>query len=300
MKYLLSCTLVLYAIFCWGQSEPIYTQSNINPFLVNPAVAGSTEDIELRLIYRQQWGNFPGTPRTFTASAHGNINDKNAWGVIFSNNQVGVSKRTDFQLSYAFHIPMNIDETTYLSLGTGLKFLQFNVETERLFLQNRNDPTFVNAGNTQSVMDLVFGAYLYGENFYAGLASPNLIRTGLNLSEEDEILTRFFRNIYFMGAYRFEANEINIEPGILIRYAERIPVQLEANVRTYLVEDRVMFGVGFRSGWLLSLMVGIKTPNNIHIFYAADFPTSATGEAIRNFGVSSEVSVGIDLNNFGG
>ncbi len=299
-KYLIYITLSLHCIWCIGQGDPIYTQLHINPYLVNPAVAGSNQQIELRLIYRQQWGNFPGVPRTFSGSVHGNINSKNALGIMFTNDQVGVSERTDIQVSYAFHIPMNIDETTFLSLGAGLKYLQFNIETQRLYLQNRNDPTFANAAENQTAMDLVFGAFLYGEEFYAGIATPNLIRTGINVAGNDEILTRLYRHMYAMGAYRFRFEEVGIEPSILIRYAERQPLQIEGNIRTYMVEDRVMLGIGYRSGWLLSLMIGIKTPNNIHIFYAADFPTAKNGDPVRTFGVSSELAIGIDLSNLGG
>jgi len=293
---ILSCFQI---IWLFGQSESIYTQFNANPFILNPGVAGSNDQIEFRLTYRQQWGNFPGSPRTFTGTLHGNIDDKNAAGIIFTSDQLGVSKRNDIQLSYAFHIPLNVDETQKLALGAGAKLLQFEIDPERLYLKDRTDPSFGEMANTLTGVDVVFGAYYYGENFFAGISTPNLVRSGFD-EVVNEGFTESYRHVYIMGAYRIKRESVSYEPALLVKTAERVPAQIEGNVKAFFVEERIMVGLGVRSDWLLSLMVGLKTPNNIHFFYSADFPTAADDpNAIRTYGISNEIMVGIDLKNFG-
>ena len=50
----------------FSQQDPQYTQYMYNMNVVNPAYAGSKENLSIGLLYRDQWSGFEGAPKTFT------------------------------------------------------------------------------------------------------------------------------------------------------------------------------------------------------------------------------------------
>ncbi|MEM6631268.1 MAG: type IX secretion system membrane protein PorP/SprF [Bacteroidota bacterium] len=294
MKALILAMLLLISGISYGQQEPIFAQFSTNPFLIQPALAGSSEYVELRGSYRLQWGNLPGSPRSLTASLQGPFNEKNGGGIFFLDDELGVSKTQRIQLAYAFHIPMARDSQR-LSIGAGFSYSSFQVNTDRIFFQDPSDQAIQGLDENYSATDLAFGIHYTDERAYIGISSPNLLRNELNTGPGSAILNRLYRNLYLLGGYRFAANSFEVEPVVLLKSAQGLPLQVEGNLKVHLVEGRVMFGMGYRSGFRGSLMAGFTTPSRIHILYIADFPTSPEGRANVLYGISNELMLGIDF-----
>ena len=53
-----------------GQQLPRRTQFALNPYLINPAVAGTKLYTPIMVTYRNQWAGFTSAPTTATLSAH--------------------------------------------------------------------------------------------------------------------------------------------------------------------------------------------------------------------------------------
>ena len=69
---------------------------------------------------RQQWLGFEGAPFSTNISYHKLLNDNSAIGGVFSYENTNPSFQTDLQLSYAFHVPLN-SNNTFLSFGIAPK-----------------------------------------------------------------------------------------------------------------------------------------------------------------------------------
>ena len=65
----------------FSQQDPQYTQYMYNMNVVNPAYAGSKENLSIGLLYRDQWSGFEGAPKTFTFNAHSPVGDKTGLGL---------------------------------------------------------------------------------------------------------------------------------------------------------------------------------------------------------------------------
>ena len=294
MKALILVVLLLTSGLIYGQQEPVFAQFSTNLFLIQPAVAGNSDFVQLRGSYRLQWGNLPGSPRSLTASLQGPFNEKNGGGIFFLNDELGVSKTQRIQLAYAFHIPMTRDSQR-LSIGAGFSYSSFQINTNRIFFQDRMDQALQSLDENFSTTDLALGIHYSDEKAYLGISSPNLLRNRLNSGSETAILDRLYRSLYVIGGYRFNGQHFDIEPVILLKSAQGLPSQVEGNLKIHLVEGRVMFGLGYRSGFRGSLMAGFRTPSRIHILYIADFPTSPGGRANVIYGISNELMLGIDF-----
>ena len=60
-----------------AQQLPLYSQYMQNNFVLNPAIAGTTENAPFRAVIRNQWTGMEGAPKTQTLSFHNSIKDKN-------------------------------------------------------------------------------------------------------------------------------------------------------------------------------------------------------------------------------
>ena len=290
-----SILLLFFATFhVYGQQEPVLAQFSSNLFMIQPAVTGASKFVELRGSYRAQWNNFPGSPRTLSASLQGGLNEKNGIGFSFIRDDIGVNRTQRMQFSYAFHIPMAKDSQR-LSIGAGFSFNRLIPDLDRIFFPDRGDIALQAYSDRISYGDIVLGVHYEERDFYVGIASPNLVRTSLNGEVEAEIVSRLYRNLYLIGGYRFRGKQVDVEPVLWIKRSDNIPLQVEANLKVHLVEGRIMFGLGYRSGFRGSIMTGFRTPSRIHILYIADFPAGLNGSSNLVYGISNELMLGFDI-----
>ncbi len=84
--HFVTCNLQSYS-----QQFPHYTQYYFNNYLINPAVGGSMESVDIKVGYRTQWIGFEASPQTMFVSIHGPINPAKGKGKRFrSPNHDGV------------------------------------------------------------------------------------------------------------------------------------------------------------------------------------------------------------------
>src|SRR5918993_716592 len=83
--------LVLVANGVAAQQRPIHSLYMFDPLLINPAYAGTHVQLSGTAVYRNQWVNFEGAPKTFTGSVHSGFRKARVGlGIIFGNDQIGV------------------------------------------------------------------------------------------------------------------------------------------------------------------------------------------------------------------
>ena len=63
-KYVLISLLTVLAIYSFGQQDPMYTQYQNDPILINPAYAGSRGNLSLNGVFRKQWVGMDWSPVT--------------------------------------------------------------------------------------------------------------------------------------------------------------------------------------------------------------------------------------------
>ena len=90
-----------------AQFEPQFTQYMFNEMFINPAYAGSRDNISLTGAYRNQWVGIEGAPITQTLSGHAPLkNKKIGVGLSLMNEKIGVTHDMALFANYAYRIPM--------------------------------------------------------------------------------------------------------------------------------------------------------------------------------------------------
>lgn len=243
-----------------------------NDYVINPAVSGSRSGFEGVVMNRNQWTGVTDAPRTFTLSLVAPFKNPHIGmgGHLFVDN-VGPTRRTGMQVSYAWH--MQVAEDFRLGLAASMGMLQFAIDGTRITLTEGGDPALYNAFNRQLMFDAKFGAYGYGERYYVGLTVPQLVRNRVTLFET-QTGSRLEDHFLLTGGYRFEWGDFAIEPALLVKYIEPVPAKVDLMVKgTYL--KQFSLGVGWRSNDALVAQAGYTWNEQLTVAFAYDFTTSA-------------------------
>jgi len=167
--------LLIIAIFCWAQGyaqqRPIHSLYMFDPLLINPAYAGTQVQLSGTAIYRNQWVNFPGAPKTFTASVHSGFRKARVGvGMLASSDKIGIHDENSLYLLYSYKLQLSkFDKSTTLSFGLQGGFNNLQSDFTKLNPKDMNDPF---AAVVEKNMSWNFGAGVYfrHKKFYAGLS----------------------------------------------------------------------------------------------------------------------------------
>ncbi len=291
MRHLLLSCLVVLVMNANGQQLPQLTQYQFNDYIFNPAIAGSRPFFELRSGHRYQWVGIQDAPRTFTFSGTTPVGEKMGVGGYLFTDIVGPTRRTGFQLSYAYHLRLTEDVKLSLSVSAGL--LQFLIDGSKIQFHDPGDPVLDDQLRGELVPDAKFGFYLYGERFWFGATAPQLLRNKVTfLDEADETLSRMEDHYYAMGGYRFPLGEDwKLEPSFLVKYTSPVPAKIDLNA-TVRYKDTFWLGAGYRTNDAYCAMVGYWLKKTFQFGYSYDIITSN----LRNYSTGThEVMLAITL-----
>lgn len=291
MRHPLLICLAALVMNASGQQLPQLTQYQFNDYVFNPAIAGSRPFLELRSGHRYQWVGIQDAPRTFTFSGTAPVGQKMGVGGYLFTDIVGPTRRTGFQLSYAYHLRLTDDIKLSLSLSAGL--LQFLIDGSKIQFHDPGDPVMDDQLRGELLPDAKFGFYLYGERFWFGATAPQLLQNKVYFLDKDHgTLSRMEDHYYAMGGYRFPLGEDwKLEPSFLLKYTSPVPPKLDLNA-TIRYKDTFWLGAGYRTNDAYCAMVGYWLKKTFQFGYSYDIITSN----LRNYSTGThEVMLAITL-----
>jgi type IX secretion system PorP/SprF family membrane protein len=294
LVYILFVLLIL-PLFSKGQQDPMYSQYMMNPYLINPAYAGSKGYTAYSLAARQQWLGFDNakSPSTQALSVETRIlqtsylakarlikrrtrrkrpSGRVGLGGYVFNDRNGVINRTGIQGTYAYHIPMGDGQLSFGASGT---IYQFKIDRNELILPDDQygwlDPLVDGRKNTMFIPDASAGVYYMYQNFYAGLSSLNLFQSVLKFGSDQSYSNyKLLRHYYFMTGYRYNIGDgFEIEPSLLFKTTEQFNLQADINVKGYYQND-YWLGFSYRTGNAFVTMVGVNI-GKLYFGYAYDY-----------------------------
>ena len=258
----------------YGQQYPVFTQYYFNELVINPAYAGAQVQLNLTAMYRNQWINFPGAPKTYSISGHTALmKNKVGVGLLVNHDEIGSYKNEHIYASYAYKIHFH-DATLSMGLQAGINLL--GADYSKLDLQTTGDAQFYNILN---VVKPNFGAGLYysKKNFFVGFSVPFILNNKIANSVEGimgqikEARYYYIRSGVVLPLDRF--NKVKINPSILVRAQENQPLSLDIN-NAFIFYDVFSAGVSYRLGDALISFIDLKLSEKFHFGYSYDWTRS--------------------------
>ena len=274
-----------YFLVCFGfifvslgstqaQQYPVYSQYIFNGLVINPAYAGSHVQFSATAMYRNQWVNFDGAPKTSSFSAHSTLGRKVGVGLLFTNDEIGSYSNQSLFGSYAYILKTPLGGT--LSLGLQAGFSLTSADFSDLNLNNPGDGSFAPFSNK---LKPNFGAGVFYRNdlFFAGLSVPFILNNTVSndlegvLSEISEA-----RYYYLHGGFNLpltRARNVIFTPAVLIRSQEGSPLSLDINAG-FVFHEVFSVGASYRNIDAIITYIQLKVSDHFNFGYSYDWTTS--------------------------
>lgn len=258
-----------------AQQRPVQSLYMFDPILINPAYAGTQVQLSSTAIYRNQWVNLDGAPKTLTASIHsGFFKNKMGLGIIFSNDQIGIHNDASFFGIYSYKIMLT--NTSSISFGLQGGFNNLKSDYNKLNLKNQGDPNLAGVV-TKFNPNVGTGMFYRNKKFYVGVSSPQLIKNKVFYVEDptgSASSSRQERYYYvLMGTTLKLSDKVKLFPSTLIRMQDEAPLSFDLN-STFVLYNAVGLGLSYRLQEGIVGLFELQINQNFHVGYAYDFTTS--------------------------
>ncbi len=284
--------LLLVVINSNAQQDPHYTQYMYNMNVINPAYAGSKEDISLGFLYRKQWINIDGAPSTFTLSGHSPIGNNVGAGLSIISDQHGPVNENNIYGDVSYTLNLGGEHRLAFGLKGGVTMYKFGFSASDLStLQNSSDPAF--AGYNSTFFNVGAGAFYYTDKYYLAISMPNFMKSkhvndlGLNLGNE-------VAHYFITGGYVFDvSSSVKFKPFAMVKTAVGAPVSVDASAN-FLFNQKFEIGGTYRLQDSFGAMVSFAILPTLKIGYAYDHIVSGLNVATPS---SHEIILLFDLSS---
>ncbi len=286
LKIAYSILLFLVGLFLQAQQYPFWSQYRSNLFMMNPAVAGTREDLDVRMTYRNQWAGFQGAPVTSGASVQGRLmKGKMGLGGFVFQDKIGPFSNLTAALAYAFKIKF---KDVALSFGLNGSYNTSHIDPGYLTYQNSQDMAMNNLNTTRNANNFnsSAGIMLYNDRFHIAISGNNMLGTSFTFDKTGEIPKKgdFTTVPHYCLAigYNYSENPDYVwENNVMALVVEGTPILLDYYLRLH-IKRGLFVGAGIIFNAAVNGQVGWTFGNWGQVSYSYDFCTNAL--ASTNFG----------------
>ena len=278
IRILLTIGLALATIGAsFGQQYPVFSQYYFNELVINPGYTGAHVQYSATAMYRNQWVNFPGAPKTFNFSNHvALLKNKIGVGFMVNHDEIGSYKNDHIYLYYAYKIHFG-KATLSMGLQGGINVLGADYSSLDLQTDPGVDGSF---NNIIGAWKPNFGAGLFysKKNFFLGFSVPFIMNNKVANSVESLLGQIKEARYYFIrGGTVFpigRSKNVKMNPSVLVRAQEGQPLSFDIN-NAFIFYDVFSMGTSYRLGDSFITFVDLKLSEKIHFGYSYDWTTSS-------------------------
>ena len=335
MKRVFAIGLVKFVAFAAvSQQKPHYTQYVLNQYIINPAISGIENYVDVKVSARDQWVGLSGAPKTAYLTVHAPLGKKDYrtsatsysipgenprgkyyWenytaaephhgiGLSIMNDKTGSYNRFTSTVSYAYHIGLNA--TTNLSAGFAAGISKVSIDRTRHDFTGSGDPIDPATGSSMSGElfkirpDLSAGLYLYSKDYFIGVAAQQVIPQKIQFTDDAAYASdaKLIPHLFINAGYRFLlTDDINAIPSLMVKYINGSSKNGFQPEANVKLQYRDLFWVGgsFRYQDGYAAMIGLNVGNTFNVGYAYDFTSTNLNTVSRG---THEIMIGFLLGN---
>lgn len=259
-----------------AQQDAMYSQYIFNGLIINPAYAGMHEMLSATLLYRNQWVNIPGAPKTEMLSIDAPLrNQKVGLGLNIEFDKIGVTSHSGIEGVYSYKIKF-VKSTLSFGIQAGLGISNSNFTSVAYTDGGQSDEAFQN--NSQDVLpNFGFGMYYYTDRFYAGFSVPQIAGRSIQkaILGNSEAAHLDLANHYFINAgCLFNLSpDLKLKPSILLKYVNGAPLEMDINGVLWFY-DILALGASYRSLASVNILAQVRITNQLYFGYAYEYATT--------------------------
>ena len=271
MKKLYLVALVVIASLgdLHAQQDPHYTQYMYNMNVINPAYAGSKENLSIGMLYRKQWVDIEDAPTTFTLSGHSPVGKNVGLGLSVISDKIGPVEENNIYGDFSYTLNLGGEHKLALGLKAGVTLHKVGLFSNIYnTLPQPNDPAFSEDTNN-SYFNLGTGLFYYTDKYYVALSVPNMMKSkhldfnGREFGSEES-------HYFLTGGYVFDLTDnIKFKPFFMAKSAFNAPTSLDVSTN-FLFNQKFEAGLTYRLDDSFGAMVIYAISPSLKFGYAYD------------------------------
>lgn len=279
-----------------AQQDPQYTQYMYNMNVINPAYAGSKDNLSIGLLYRSQWVDIEGAPKTATFSIHSPVGEKVGMGLSVISDNIGPVEENNVYADFSYTLNLGGEHRLAFGMKAGATFQNIGlfsdinsslvIGDDEAFSQNTSN-TYLNIGS---------GFFYYTDKYYVAFSVPNMLKsTHLDVTNNGQEYTFGSEELHYFltGGYVFDLSEnTKFKPSFMLKSAFNAPTSLDVSANVLFFE-RFELGASYRLDDSFSGLANFAITPNLRVGYAYDAITSDLSGGTSG---SHEIMVLFDLN----
>jgi type IX secretion system PorP/SprF family membrane protein len=258
-----------------AQQVPALSHYYYNPYLINPAEAGSGEQARAFLFHRQQWVGIPGAPETSAFTVDGKLDDRPiGLGLSIINDQTNILGRISAMVSGSYTLKLATDHA--LAFGMSVGGLRNQVYFDKIN-GDATDPGILNNIESKTVFDGNAGLSYRFKKLNIGLASEQIFNRKIsyeNAADSKDVTIALVRHYIVSARYDISLTpDLEFRPVVLLRSAQGLKSQIDINAGLNY-RDVLWTNLAYRHRSGFGISLGTKISERFIFGYTYEIPTS--------------------------
>ena len=269
-KILLPALLMLLTFLdATAQQDPHYTQYMYNMNVINPAYAGSKENLSFGLLYRKQWIEIEDAPTTFSLSGSAPIGKNVGLGLSVISDKIGPVQENNVYGDFSYTLNLGGERRLALGLKAGVTFQKIGLRSIiQPTLPNPNDGAFAE-DTDNSKLNIGTGLFYYTNKYYVSFSIPNMLKSA-HLDYDGVKYGTEIQHYFLTGGYVFDLNpNLKFKPFAMVKSAINAPTSLDVSAN-FLYLEKFEMGATYRLQDSFGVMVNYAVSPSLRIGYAYD------------------------------
>lgn len=261
-----------------GQADMQLSQYFLGLGYYNPAYVGTSGDLNMLGLFRQQWIGMPKAGTSFFVIADmplklGNIN--NGIGLVVNTENIGLFQFTKVGLQYAYKQKL-LGGTLSIGLQGGIYNVGF--DGTKIYIPEseyhdpvESDPALPNTAVQGMALDVNAGVFYTHKNFYLGFGATHLTAPEINMGESYYYFMNMGLNL--TGGYNIQLTNplYELQPSVFLKTDMQT---FQADITARMVYNKMFNGgLSWRINESVVVLLG-ATFGRFQVGYAYDFPTT--------------------------
>jgi type IX secretion system PorP/SprF family membrane protein len=267
-----------------AQFGGVRSQFLMTTLLDNPASAGNTSCLDMRMGVRSQWTGFEGAPTNSFASLSSRIGGgttlSHGLGGYVLTDAIGPWSNTRFSMAYSSKVQLTTGAR--LSAGVAAGIVQYRLDVGSLQFPEYSaseDPALFGSLTSQTVFPtLDFGLWYEDKTTFAAISLQNVTSTTLTDLAGSTSSGRIA--VVTAGHVVKLDRRFSFRPAAQMRVASGLPASIDFQ-GTFNMDDRISMGLGYRTGSALVGLMNLKLFDSMTVGYAYDLGVNAFNVVAR-------------------
>jgi type IX secretion system PorP/SprF family membrane protein len=275
-NYCLGLTLILCSLSVSAQQDKLITHFIFDKMSLNPGKTGIglSNGICATSIYRNQWDKVNGAPNSAVLNVEADLSRffPGGIGIALYHDAIGFARQNNLALNYSY--PVTIGNIGTLGMGVGVGIINYGMNPEWVPPTNTPDNSLPSSFAATN-LDVNFGAYFNGKDFYVGISSTHLTQSLLKQQDQAGFDQTYqtARHYYLMGGKKFfDIAGGTIDAQVLMR-TDLVKFSADINARyIYDFGDSKLgyAGMTVRTTDAIAFMFGYTPIENLTVGYSYD------------------------------